>query len=361
MHLRAPSRRLPTAVTTLAAFGLASGLWAQESNPALPEVEPAPIEQTVGEAYRLSPAEIDEALAIGGQAIDAGMIRSRMTVDVEINGKGPYRFVVDSGADTSVVSSKLAGQQGLIVGEPHMLQSMTDLQLVDRVLVDELRLGPTAFNDLQLPVLKKRHIGADGMIGLDALINKRLMMDFEKRTISVDDENTPAPLLDGVIVVTARLQRSQLILTEVKAQRVAVDAVIDTGTEISIGNLALRDQLMKRRGRKFDTVQIIGVTGTPATLEIGIISELKLGPVTLTNVPVAFADVPPFELFGIADKPSLLLGTDLMETFRKVSLDFHERKVRFQLKKCERSNIRIRTAPSFATRLSAERETACAR
>ncbi len=340
---------------------MGASLSAQDADIPSPVEEAEPVEQIVGEAYRLPPAEIDETLAIGGQAIEAGKIRSRMTVEVDINGEGPYRFVVDSGADTSVVSSKLAARQGLIVGEPHMLQSMTDLQLVDRVLVDELKLGPTVFNDLQLPVLRERHIGADGMIGLDALINQRLMMDFEERTISVDDGSTPAPVLDGVIIVTARLQRSQLILTEVEAQGTSVDAVVDTGTEISIGNSALREALIKRRGRKFDTVEIIGVTGTPATLEIGVIKELKLGPVTLTNVPVAFADVPPFELFGIADKPSLLLGTDLMETFRKVSLDFHERKVRFQLKKCERSTIRIRTAPTFATRLSAERETACSR
>ena len=46
---------------------------------------------------------------------------------------------------------------------------------------------------------------------------------------------------------------------------------------------------------------------------------------------MAFADVPPFKLFGLSDQPALLLGTDILESFRRVSLDFRARKVRFQL------------------------------
>ena len=46
---------------------------------------------------------------------------------------------------------------------------------------------------------------------------------------------------------------------------------------------------------------------------------------SLQNVPMAFADIPPFAVFGLDEEPALLLGTDLMETFRKVSLDFDKR------------------------------------
>jgi hypothetical protein len=62
-------------------------------------------------------------------------------------------------------------------------------------------------------------------------------------------------------------------------------------------------------------------------------------------VPIAFADVPPFKMFGLSKEPSLLLGTDLLATFRRVSLDFRARKVRFQLKRCEEGVV-IRTSPT---------------
>jgi hypothetical protein len=85
-------------------------------------------------------------------------------------------------------------------------------------------------------------------------------------------------------------------------------------------------------------------------LELANIIELQLGPVTLHNVPIAFADVPPFKLFGLADEPALMLGTDLLSTFRRISLDFRSRKVRFQLRKCDDSLV-IHTSPteSFTT------------
>jgi len=306
----------------------------------------------------LPPAEFDETLAIGGEEIDARKLSSRMTVEVDVNGTGPYKFVVDSGADTSVVGERIAARLGLPDAEPVLLQTMTERKVVGRVAVDSLRLGPTTTTDLDLPVLDERNIGAEGMIGLDALVSQRLMLDFDQRIITVEDGLIPVKATADEIVVTARLQRGQLILTEVRAQGKKVEAVIDTGTEVTIGNLALRDLLKKRRPKTFKTIEIYGVTGAKAELDFAVIPLLKLGPVTFKNVPIAFADVPPFDLFGLSDEPALLLGTDLMETFRRVSLDFHERKVRFQLKQCVLRSTLIRTTGT-ATRLTADKPSAC--
>lgn len=308
----------------------------------------------------LPSAEFDETLAIGGEEIGARKLRSRMTVDVMVNGTGPHKFVVDSGADSSAVGSALAGRLALPDSDRAMLHGITESTFVDRVWVDELRLGPTITTDLRVPVLDERDMGGDGMIGLDALVNQRLMMDFEKRIITVDDMLDPEPIVDGVIVVTGRLQRGQLILTEVSAGRHKVEAVVDTGSEVTIGNLALRDKLVRKRRRGFETITVYGVTGAAMELEFTVIRNLRLGPITLQNVPMAFADIPPFEVFGLHEQPSLLLGMDLMETFRRVSLDFDDRKVRFQLRKCQHAGITMRTATN-ASRIRATDERACAR
>jgi predicted aspartyl protease len=307
---------------------------------------------------KIPPAHFDETLQIGGEEIDAAKLRSRMTVDVLVNGKGPYKFVVDSGADTSVVGEGLAGKLALEAGTPVLLHGVTESATVERVIVDELQLGPTVTTMLELPVLDERNIGGDGMIGLDALVEQRLLMDFDKRLITVDDGRVQQPLTDGVIVVTGRLQRGQLILTQVKAGRERVDAVVDTGSEITIGNLALRDKLVHRGREAFQKIKVYGVTGAVTELDFAVVKELKLGPITLTDVPIAFADVPPFEVFGIDGQPSLLLGTDLMENFRKVQLDFHARRVRFQLRKCDYRTV-VRTTTS-ASRLHTEEASACA-
>jgi predicted aspartyl protease len=302
-------------------------------------VETAPVAMPV-----LSPAIIDDTLAVGGTEIEARKLNTRMTVAVEVNGQGPFRFVVDSGADSSVVGRRLARQLQLPLGSPVTLNGMTGSSIVPRVLVEKLDLGPTSTVDMELPVLAEHDLGGDGMLGIDALAEQRLMMDFEKRIITVEDSSKPAPKWDGQIVVTARRLGGQLILTEVKANRQRVDAVVDTGTEITIGNLALRDAIIKRRAGKLEKVEVTGVTGEKVEMELLRVGEIKLGSVTLKNVPIAFADVPPFAVFGLEKQPALLLGTDLMETFRRVSLDFRARKVRFQLRRCKEAGIRLSTS-----------------
>ncbi|MEE3154355.1 MAG: retroviral-like aspartic protease family protein, partial [Pseudomonadota bacterium] len=297
-------RRGLNSITLAALLGMTTIANAQQPKPAQPSDARLP---------GLPPAEFDETLSIGGEEIGTEKLRSRMTVDVMVNGTGPHRFVVDSGADTSVVGERLAGKLAMPEGTPAMLHGVTESKMVDRVHVDEIVLGPTATTDLELPVLDERDLGGDGMIGLDALVEQRLLLDFENRHISVDDGFTPAPVMDGVIVVKGRLQRGQLILTEVRADRQKVEAVVDTGSEITIGNRALRDKLALRRAGNFSKIKVFGVTGKEMEIDFMLVKEMKLGPILLRNVPIAFADIPPFEVFGIKDKPSLLLGTDLME------------------------------------------------
>ncbi len=298
----------------------------------------------------LSPAVIDNSLVIGGEDIDTRKVRTRMTVGVQVNGHGPFRFVVDSGADTSVIGTNIARNLQLPAGTPVTLHSMTASSQVERLLVDELGLGKSVVRDLELPLLHERDLGAEGMVGIDALTEQRLMMDFENRVINIEDAKRPAPRLDGEIIVTARLQRGQLILTQATANRRSVDAVIDTGSEITIGNHALRQKLIRENSNLLQTVGATGVTGVKINLQIANVAELRLGPVLLRNVPIAFADAPPFGVFGLSGRPALLIGTDLMEKFRRVSLDFHARKVRFQLRQCAASSVRIGDA--HLTRLS---------
>jgi predicted aspartyl protease len=308
----------------------------------------------------LPPAIIDDKLAIGGQDVKARRVETRLSVDVRINGHGPYHFLVDSGADTSVVGLHIARELQLPLGSPVILNGMTERSLVDRVKIDSLDLGPTAVQDLQLPALDEGDVGGEGMIGIDALVRQRIMLDFEKRLIKVEDATKPAKALPDEIVIVARRSRGQLILTHVRADSLSLDAVIDTGAEMTIGNPILRERLL-RRHQKIETVKAIGVTGKEIALDVAVIPELRIGGIILRNLPVAFADLPPFHIFGIAEEPALFLGSDVLEQFRKVSLDFQARKVRFQLKRCSPDGFMIQTFPSFGnTRLASVGNDVCA-
>lgn len=313
--------------------------------------QPVPV-APVPSPLPLSPAVIDPTLAIGGKEVKGREIETRLSVEVQINGRGPYHFVVDSGADTSVVGLRIATSQQLPLGTPVTLNDMTGSDQVDRVLVESLTLGPSSVRHLQLPVLRESDVGGDGLIGIDALAQQRLMLDFERRSIKVEDARKPLRDAPGDIVIVARIRRGQLILTEVRANRLPLVAVIDTGAEITIGNTALRDKLMRKHPERFWTTEAIGVTGVHIQLPVTFIDELQVGPITLENVPIAFADVPPFQLFGLSNEPALLLGTDVLQTFRRVSLDFRARKVRFQVRMCRPEEVVLSTTPErYYTRL----------
>ena len=318
--------------------------------PRIRKPQPAP-PPTPSDIFQLPPAYFDPSLAVGGEDVKARKIESRLSVDVHVNGTGPYRFIVDSGADTSVVGLRIAKNLQLPLGTPATLNGMTARNIVDRVRVAELKLGSTAISNLQLPALREYDLGGDGMIGIDALHRQRLMMDFEKKLIKVEDASIPEKRMPGEIVVVGRLQRGQLILTHVRAGGLPLDAVIDTGSEITIGNLALRDKLIRGNRNKFITIPVTGVTGTTVDLQFAKVAELRLGPVILRDVPMAFADVPPFKLFGLSEQPALLLGTDILETFRRISLDFRARKVRFQLRSCNTQGIILSTSPTSFTKI----------
>ena len=339
----------------LFAFGLIASAAGSQSHrlaqaPRITKPRPAP--PTPPNVAPLPPAVYDPTLQVGGEDVKARKIETRLSVDVHVNGRGPYKFIVDSGADTSVVGLRIARDLELPLATPVILNAMTSRNIVDRVRVDRLTVGSSTIGDLELPALREGDLGGEGMIGIDALVRQRLLMDFEKNVIKVEDARVPQRREPGEIVITARRQHGQLILTHVKALGYELDAVIDTGSQITIGNLALRDKLIRQNRARFAVVPVIGVTGETANLQMARINRLELGPVTLRDVPMAFADVPPFKTFGLHEQPALLLGTDILENFRSISLDFRARKVRFLLRRCEDAVV-ISTDPSNFSRFSA--------
>ncbi|WP_160611684.1 aspartyl protease family protein [Tsuneonella aeria] len=307
-------------------------------------------------------AQIDDTLAIDGEEIAARRLETRMTVAVLVDGTGPYRFVVDSGADSSVLGGRIAGRLALAPAGHVTINGVTERRVVETVRVGSLQMGQVVTSDLAVPVLQEQDLGADGVIGLDALAEQRLVVDFAGRTITVEDTRRPTRRVEGEIVVTARRRRGQLILTSVRASGTNLEAIIDTGSEITIGNTALRERLFRRYRKELESVRVTGVTGTTMDLPVMRVPELRIGSITMRDVPVAFADIPPFAAFGMDKEPALLLGTDLMANFRTISLDFKSRKIRFQLRRCAGVGYSLVTRTGAASRLPTRFvQDACAR
>ena len=280
----------------------------------------------------IKPATIDNSLEVTGEPVAAKEVNTRMEVGVLVDGKGPYRFFVDSGADRSVIGLTLANRLGLPAGPTVMLHSTGSARVANTVRIETLRVGTSTIHDIAAPALPEEFLGAQGMLGIDALVDQRLTINFDKKTVVVQDTRTPEPRpTSDEIVITARRRKGQLILTQAYAG-VPLAAVIDTGTEITVGNSALRERLSRRGRKPVSTTNLISVTGDVVPADLLSVPEIRIGDLILRDVLIAFSDMPPFKLFGLDNEPALLLGTDILSSFKRVSLDFRRRKVRFTLK-----------------------------
>lgn len=292
--------------------------------------QPAPVPERV----LIPTATVDDTLEITGEALDAEQKRNRLFIDVRINDRGPFRFLVDSGADRSVIGSALADQLKLPEGELVRIQGMAGQAVVRTVMVDQLSLGKSDIGPIRAPALSERDLGAQGLIGIDALADQRLLLDFEARTITAQDGRRSIVSEPGEIVVTARLRKGQLIITEASIAEQRISAVIDTGSEVTLGNMALRRRLFGKGPRRNAVpLTLTSVTGQTLIAEAIMLPRVRVGGVFLDNVVVAFADAPPFRLFGLDRQPAVFLGSDLLKAFKRVSLDFRNRKVRFALRR----------------------------
>lgn len=269
--------------------------------------------------------ETSETIGMGQDRVD------RMTVPVSIGGKGPYHFIVDTGSERTVISRELAGELGLDAGPSARLHSMTGEGPVDTVIIPTLGVNRDRVNDIRAPALARANLGAAGMLGIDSLKMKRVLLDFRQQTMTIVPSSVPLERRDpDEIVVTAKSRFGQLILTDAEADGHIASVIVDTGSQISIGNEALRRKLMRRSLKgPARTIELMSVTGETMLAEYMFVREIKIGGVTLTNLPIAFAEVHPFRKLGLTRKPALMLGMNALRAFDRVSVDFANRKIRF--------------------------------
>jgi predicted aspartyl protease len=258
----------------------------------------------------------------------------RMTVDVRLNSGGPYRFLVDTGADRSVVSRRVRDQLGLPSAGLASLVSISGVDKVDTARIGRLSVGRRTIDGIRAPVLEEAHLGAAGVLGIDALAGQAVLMDFESNRLLVapapEIQREEADLDDEVIVVRAKRRHGQLILADAYIGRSRVRVVVDSGAAHSIGNSALQ-RLLGRGARPGGAAVLTSVTGAQVEADFAIIPEIRIGEAKVRGATVAFADVHPFVKLGLMRRPAMLLGMDLLRGFKRVSVDFASKTVRFAL------------------------------
>ena len=253
----------------------------------------------------------------------------RMTIPVRVGPADMFNFVIDTGSQTTVMARDIAERMRLPLARRARIVGIGGSEIADTVIVSEIGLGRRSFRDLEVVLFEGRHIGADGIVGIDSLQRQRVVLDFNRNQLMVGNARSTGGNSGFEIVVTARRRLGQLIMTDALIDGVRADVIIDTGADTSIGNRALQRALDRRKTNEI--VTLVSVTGQVATAELGYPRKLSIGAFDITNLIVAYTDAPVFDALKLSRRPALLLGMRELRLFKRVAIDFGANRVYFDL------------------------------
>jgi predicted aspartyl protease len=296
-----------------------------------------PLSRAVAAPLAAAPA-VGEAPAPGDEIptrIDTGHDNfEHMMGPVSINGQGPFQFLIDTGANVSCVSRDLAQRLMLAELPPARVHTIVGVRERPGVLIDHLQVGERKRRSVRAASLPLTD-GLDGVLGIDWLTGQRLELGFKAKSLAITRSREDISR-EGSAVVPARRRLGQLTIVDADVSGKRINAIIDSGSQMTICNTALRELVAasdRRHGRvgPYQRLKMETLIGEQFWGELLYVPFMRLGGLHLGNVPVVYSDMHVFDIWDLKNKPSVVLGMDLLTQFDSVAMDFGRSQVRFDV------------------------------
>lgn len=257
----------------------------------------------------------------------------RIWAPVTIDGKGPLRLVLDTGASRSALTPAALTKLGIQpdLDRTVLLRGTTGSARVPTVRVGQVEIGDLLAERQRMVVVDDAFGGADGVLATTALRDRRILADFRRDRIEItrsSGERAPP----GFTTLRIKLLDQHVPWVEAMVGGVRVKAVIDTGAQSTIGNLALRDALLAKR-REVDPREegVIGVTGDLQEGRSMTAPAIQLEKIMVRRARINFVDLHIFQRWQLRDEPAMLLGMDVIGVLDTVILDYRRRELQVRL------------------------------
>ena len=258
----------------------------------------------------------------------------RIWAPVYINDQGPFRLVLDTGASRSCVVARVAKTLGIAPEDGHAirLQAVTGSATVPTIKVDSLLIGDLLVTGSRLPIIPDALGGAEGILGNEGLKDRRVYIDFRHDLITIThSHNRAAP--PGFMTIPFKLERGRLLTVDAWTGRVRTKAIIDTGGQSTVGNMALRDALLRRGNQGNPSIDHIeGVTEEVQEGEGRNAPAIHFGPVEINSYRMTFADMRIFQYWKLTDEPVLLIGMDALGLLDTLIIDYHRSELQLRMR-----------------------------
>jgi predicted aspartyl protease len=299
---------------------------AAQTTGATPAVTPAPASPLPAAAEPLPEVvvERDEPKFVAPTRRDRV---GRIWAPVMIDGKGPFRLVLDTGASHSAVIQRTAD----VLKEPPaeemtLVTGVTGSATVPTVRVASMEVGELLLGPTFLPVVADVFGGAQGVLGREGLAGMRIYADFQHDRLTITRSRNQHASYDFA-VVPLRVVHDGLLMADILVGRVRTRAIIDTGAQQTVGNEALRAALLRHPPYGMKRQDIIGVTLDVQQGDNLPTPPIFMGKMSLEGVRVTFGDMYLFQHWDMTHEPTLLVGMDVLGSFDAMVIDYRTREL----------------------------------
>lgn len=261
-----------------------------------------------------------------------------ITINVTVNGGGPYPFIVDTGATLTIAFENLARRTALSpVARPSLrVLSISGAKTFEPYEIGDLFAGAQLADDhvgVVLPDWESPRETPAGIIGLDILEKFALAFDVGARTLSLyAPEGLPPDLTARMRKATMKLKRfegtgAELYTARGRVNGEPIEFIVDLGISTTLVNFAagdaiLANSLIVSAGRTTTTgTRLEDVFDDRTRVNAGIFRSISVGRQRWSRKVVWIYDAPLFDELGVQRLAYGLLGADLMAE-KDFALDF---------------------------------------
>jgi len=239
---------------------------------------------------------------IQGQAeIPFRLVRDTIImVPMMANGQGPFEFVLDTGADTTIVDTSLAARLSLRARKTVQQTTLAGARSLMVGLLDTLAAGPAQIEDFpalvqDLAELRKLDPEIKGIAGQDFLSHFNYLLNYPGHSIRIEATNEIQEAIVGDPVPMGTIGNRMLVASEAESQgRVRIRLLLDSGANAVVlmprASQAL-ELVAKQNGLEITCSGRVG-------LHVGRLQELKVGNQQFQNIAVAVSAAAPAERIG---------------------------------------------------------------
>lgn len=257
----------------------------------------------------------------------------RVMVPVFVNDVGPFAFLVDTGATSSVLAPRVAARLKL---EAHptrnaLLRGITGSEVVPTVLVDKISAGGITLTQRHLPVVEPRVFAdADGIFGADVFGRGCLHVEFASARVAILERGCPRKAGELWETLPTELRFGGLPIVTARVSGVKVKAIIDTGAERSLGNPALLEAvgLEKAAENPASRIQVFAATSQLVYGNLIEAPRFSMGGIDIRSLVAVFGPFEVFRLWDVENEPALVIGMDVLGSTDGLMVDFQRAQVR---------------------------------